>query len=687
MSYLLACVRPTRGRRSFVSRLAPIGRALAIAAVGIGMAVPAVAADTQWTGASDILWSNSANWSAGVPTASDNAQLVSGASNTSILLSGAVTANQLQVWDGATYTLFAGVPTVLTLTDQLFMFSDPAASSLQLIGLAVSSPNGSLGTGPGDVGGTLIVATNASLGITNTFNVGYDGRDNVLQVSGSFQAGNLFVGTLATGTSNDVNIVGGTITATNSLVVGGAGSFNSLVSAGALTVSGPGGVDIGTALSATSNSLTVSAGTFSATNTLIVGRAGDSNSFTVQLGSTATTGQVRIGLDNGADDNSATVSGAGSAWNVGGTVIVGSSGDGNSLSVLDGGALTIHGALKNLWIGKEVGSDNNTVTVDGVGSVLDVTGAGSEVVISGSTGVGNILILSNSGSANVNSIQTGPGGVLQIGDGSPAGFLNGTATINGNVGGLVDFAHNEASFSFPNRMSGPLSVTQSGGGKTTLTGSSSYTGKTSITSGTLALSGAASIASSGTIELSSGEVYDVSAVTGGYQLAAGQTLQGDGTVIGPVTAVVGSTVIPGTDGAVGTLSLSGGFSLLGDLKIDVDGSTIDLLDGASGSLTLGAGSTVTFSELTAIATNLIFAKYASLTGTFGTVTGLPSGYALDYNYLGGSQIALVAVPEIDPASAGSVLALVGGALGLLERRVRGRRPAPRRRASRRSRGV
>jgi hypothetical protein len=31
------------------------------------------------------------------------------------------------------------------------------------------------------------------------------------------------------------------------------------------------------------------------------------------------------------------------------------------------------------------------------------------------------------------------------------------------------------------------------------------------------------------------------------------------------------------------------------------------------------------------------------------------------------------VPEIDPASAGSVLAVLGGAVGLLERRLRRRR--------------
>lgn len=669
-------------RRSRASWIGPIGFLL-VTAVVAGGGSRAVAIDTQWTGAASALWTTAGNWTAGVPTSSDNAQLVSPASNTTIDLSGTQGANQLQVVAGGTYTLSSTAGGVLSLSDQLFLFSDGSSRSSLTIGgdLTVNSPNGAMGTGTNTVGSTLTVNGQAKVAITDTFNVGYESRDNVLQVSGTFRAGNLFVGTLATGTSNDLNITGGTVTATNSLVVGSAGSFNSLVSTGTLTVTGPGGVDIGTAVTATSNSLSLNAGAFSATNTLIVGRAGDSNSFTVQLGSTATTGQVRIGLDAGADGNSATLTGAGSQWTANGTVIVGNFGDTNSLTVLNGGAMTVSGLSKNLWIGKETGSDNNVVTVDGAGSVLNVTGAGSEVVISATNGTGNKLVLSNSGSANVNSIQTGPGGTLQIGDTGAAGFLKSTATITGNSGGggfgggSVRFEHNDTNYVFANSMSGPLSVSVSfKASKTTFTGSSSYTGLTEV-SGHLALGPAASIASSGTILLTNGGTFAVNAVTGGYQLASGKILTGDGTVVGPATAVVGSIVKPG-DAAIGNMTFTGGFTLLGELKIDVDGADIDLLAGSAGSMTLGPASMVTFTEVSAPIGNLVFATYLSLSGTFATLTGLPSGYTLDYNYLGGNQIALVLVPEIDPAMAGSVFALVGGVLGMLERRLRRRRGAP-----------
>ena len=58
-------------------------------------------------------------------------------------------------------------------------------------------------------------------------------------------------------------------------------------------------------------------------------------------------------------------------------------------------------------------------------------------------------------------------------------------------------------------------------------------------------------------------------------------------------------------------------------------------------------------------------------GTFATVEGLPAIWTLDYNYLGLNQIVVWApVPEIDPNSFGSALALAFGALGLVERRAR-----------------
>jgi T5SS/PEP-CTERM-associated repeat protein/autotransporter-associated beta strand protein len=685
MSFSLSCICPKAIRRASWVRFVALGLGMLAAIATVTTAPVARAADTAWTGATGSAWGTAGNWSAGVPTAADNAQFLSGYPNATISLSGSNVANQVQVWAGSTYTLTSSAPATLAFSDQLYMFSDPTASALTVSGsLAVSGPNGAIGTGANDVGGTLTVAGNASVGIANTFYVGYDGINNALRVEtgGAFTANTLSVGTLVTAQTNSVILAGGAVTASNGLIVGTSGRANSVTgSSGSITVQGAVGTEIGVNADSFNNLVQLTGATFSSTSSLIVGRAGTANYFVVENGSVATTGQARLGLDGGSDANRATVSGAGSQWTANGTVRVGDAGNSNALKIENGGSMTVAGVGRNLWIGYSGSSAGNYVKVDGAGSVLNVTDLGSEVVVSGSTmGSSNQLILSNSGSANVNSVQVGPGGAVIVG-GDPTvsagpGFLKSTATIIGNDGGLgqgggvIAFTHNAASYQFPNVMSGSLSVLVYGTGTTTITGSNTYTGTTVIQAGGLALGPSASIASSSQIAVGPLGVYDVSAVSGGYELAAGQSLFGVGTVIGPATGVVGSVVAPGgLEDDVGTLTVLGGLTLLGDLKIDIDGATIDLLDGSAGGLALGG--TVTFNEMSAPVGDLVFAKYATLSGVFSSFSGIPSGYAIDYNYLGGNQIALVgAVPEIDPASAGSVLALVGGALGMLERRRR-----------------
>lgn len=647
------------------------------------------AADTAWVGGTSGAWTTSGNWSAGVPTAGDNAQLLGGSATVISLTGTTLQANQLQVWSGATYELVGSGTATLALGDQLYVFSDPTASSLKLSGpLLVTSPNGSLGTGGGDVGSTLRVGGGgASLQIANEFNVGYDGANSLLEVQGggSVQAAQLVVGNLATATSHDLSMSGGAVTATTGLIVGNLGGGNTAtVSGGALTVTGSLGTDIGTGAGASSNQLAVTGGVFSSTAGLIVGRAGSSNTFTVSNGGVATTGQARIGLLSSADSNFALVSGTGSQWTANGTVRVGAAGDNNTLGIDQGGVVTVSGPNRNLWIGYEGSSTGNEVWVKGAGSVLDVSGAGSEIVVSGTTTGSNKLSILNSGSVSASSVQIGPTGSLLFGSGGALpgteqpGFLRADATINGNAGpggtSLVAVSHTLANYVLPNVMSGRLDFLNFVDGKTTLTGSNTYTGETTLLSGTLALGPSASIASSGTISLETGaSVLDVSAVSGGFHLASGQSLFGLGKVIGPVTADAGSTVAAGLGVSIGTLEMVGGFTLLGTLEVDVLGSQIDLIDGSSGVLTLGPSSSLIITSFLPDPSGLVLATYSSLVGTFGTVTGMPVGYYLDYNYLGGNQIAIAPIPEIDPAGMGSVVALLTGALGLFEQRRRRKR--------------
>ncbi|MFM7244919.1 MAG: beta strand repeat-containing protein [Planctomycetaceae bacterium] len=160
-----------------------------------------------------------------------------------------------------------------------------------------------------------------------------------------------------------------------------------------------------------------------------------------------------------------------------------------------------------------------------------------------------------------------------------------------------------------------------------------------------------------------------STFTGMTQVAAG-TLTGTGSLASSLSVSAGATMAPGV-GSIGTFSVGGGSTLAGTLAIQVDGTNAGLTDifNVAGLFDLTSPtSTVDFSTLgTLDDPAYVFASYGSLSGTFGSVTNLPTGYAVDYAYLG-NFIALVAVPE--PTT---YAILSGAAMALLIRRRRHRR--------------
>jgi autotransporter-associated beta strand protein len=154
--------------------------------------------------------------------------------------------------------------------------------------------------------------------------------------------------------------------------------------------------------------------------------------------------------------------------------------------------------------------------------------------------------------------------------------------------------------------------------------------------------------------------------TGNTQLDAGW-LSGTGSLVSSLAVGSGATVYPGLSGS-GTFAVGAGSTLAGTLAITVDttGSGSSNLFGVGGLLDLSAASsTVNFNAIgTLDDPAYVFASYGSLNGTFGTVNNLPTGYTIDYAYLG-NFIALVPVPE--PTT---YAILSGAAMALLIRRRR-----------------
>lgn len=654
----------------------------------------AFAADTDWTGAVDGSWSTPGNWTAGVPTAGDNAFLTAPVTpNPTITLPGAGVANRLTA-SGSGYTLTGGT---LTLSDNLYV--DSAAAAVTIAGGAsVSSPNATIGISGGNSGNTLSVASRLS--VPGTLNVGYDGVGNGLRVltGGSVAAGGLWVGGLATSASNSVNVAaasglqattsvivgyggdaglvevagvvssaqtylgydagadgnvvsvtsGGRWTNPGSLTVGRVSNGNSFrVTSGTLTVTGGANdVVVGDDAAAGGNSIVVTGGTFSSQAALVIGRSGTANSFVATGGAQVSNANARFGLNAGSVRNTGTVSDVGTVWTITNKLRVGSDGNDNALVIRNGGVVSV---ASDVFVGGTSVSSvvsGNSITVTGSGSTLSILSPTADLVIAYGTGTSNVVSVSEAGTLAVSSVKLGPAGTLEVGLGGAAGFISPAATIDAAFGGgQVVFNHSDAAYAFANPITGSTRVVQRGTGKTTLSGSSSYTGATLISAGTLALAAASnSIASSGTIDVAAAAVLDVSTVTGGFVLASAQTLSGAGSVAGGATAAAGSIVSPG-GAAIATLTFGSNLNLLGTLAIDVSGTAADVA-AVGGPLALDPASTVSFttgSPLTEPA--YVFATYASLVGTFGTVTGLPTGYLLDYNYLGGNQVALVAVPE------------------------------------------
>ena len=134
--------------------------------------------------------------------------------------------------------------------------------------------------------------------------------------------------------------------------------------------------------------------------------------------------------------------------------------------------------------------------------------------------------------------------------------------------------------------------------------------------------------------------------TGNTQLDAG-TLSGTGSLVSSLAVGSSATVAPGLSG-IGTFAVGAGSTLGGTLAVTVDPASAGASDlfSVGGLFDLTAGtSTVDFTTLgTLDDPAYVFASYGSLSGTFGTATNLPTGYTIDYGYLG-NFIALVPVPE------------------------------------------
>jgi autotransporter-associated beta strand protein len=221
-------------------------------------------------------------------------------------------------------------------------------------------------------------------------------------------------------------------------------------------------------------------------------------------------------------------------------------------------------------------------------------------------------------------------------------FTNAGGTVNGS-GTITASGHWLQSGTVNASLGGSSGLTKSGAGTATLTAANSYSGNTTINQGTLALTGSGAIPSSSVINIASGAFLDVSAIS--FSLGASQTIKGNGTVVGSVTA--NGTVAPGS--SIGTLTFNGALALAGATQMELDRA------GAPNADLISATSIVEGGTLTVVnigGSLLVGDSFNLFDGTLSssfTTVNLPSldaGLDWDVSDLGnGGTLTVIGVPE------------------------------------------
>jgi len=219
----------------------------------------------------------------------------------------------------------------------------------------------------------------------------------------------------------------------------------------------------------------------------------------------------------------------------------------------------------------------------------------------------------------------------------------GPVTLNGPAT-LLD----STVFGITGDISGTGSITNSGTGKTTLSGNTYYTGSTTVSGGSLFLTGNATLADSSVITVGSGATLDVTGIT--FTNSLGQILAGSGTVNGSVTA--NGTVAPGS-ATIGTLTFNNNLTLNGNLLFKLNKSLVqsnDLIK-VTGALTNGGSGTLTVTNIGANA--LVVGDYFKLFNTALTngsafaISG-PAGTTFTNNLALDGSISVLTVPPTTP---------------------------------------
>ena len=523
--------------RSVSSTLFGVLFVVAIAGLSAG---PAWAGDYTWTGTTNALWSNAANWgSAGPPVSGDIAEFSSGTANAAAIDIGAgITVNTIQFDTGAgSITIGQASPTgTITMND-----NGSIIYQLQTGAAVNETIKNNISVGP-----TFLTLTNS--------NTGGGSNVNMLTLSGNITgSGTITVTGPLTGNGSQINLNGNNSGFTGTIVINGGqlaiGSATALGDAAHGTIINAGGqlrlnntAGIVEPITVAGNSSFTAGNTaqFAGAFTLLPGvtfqpMTGGGNAVNLNGSITGDSTAILDVLQRGL-----TLSGA-TANTFAGTVLVRASASitQSNLTLNKTGVNAISGPLQVVannnftivqWSQNDQINDNSVVSMSSTAStsgnaVLRLAGHTDTIggLTSNNTSIGNCIIENQVVGSSVAKLTVSPS----------AGAIY-------TFGGLI--RNGTASTGF-----GTMSFGMSGSGQEILTGAETYTGATTVNGGTLTINGSLS---SGSITVSGGDFSGSGAINFGSGSPNGEiTVNSSGTVdasSGMLWNIAGLSVASGT---------------------------------------------------------------------------------------------------------------------------------------------
>ncbi len=591
-------------------RMRAITTLYAAAALGF-VAVSSHAASDTWTGSSDAVWTNSANWlGGGVPSAASDIATFSGTSaNTTIDLGSGVT-NGLILFDtssAAAYTIGSGAVGSQTLTFITASSTNAITLSTNVVNNQTINANILANTADNTLRLINNSTNNALLTINGTISGGTGTTARTVNTTGNVTLNGAVtpgsatsIALANTGTGTLTLSGSGTSTLSTLRAAGGSSSSKVLVAGQTVNVSSSssqsgtleitsGTLSINGALSQASTSADlvgmwrVGGGTFSAssvtvarnyTGTSLPSSASTTAGFIVDAGVATITGSLSIGTSNSGAQSRM----SGGSLTVQGTVALGGT-TSNRYSVfqISGGTFYSTDTANGVRLSIQTGTANysellltgGTSTIEKVsfGATNSATNSQGYVVLNGA---GAELYMGNGG---MNLVSTNPyNAYVHLTAGTLGAKTNWSSSLGINLNGInsgtgLTIKAADASGVAQNiTLSGSLTntggFTKTGGGTLTLSGANTYSGATIISNGVLSLQSANTVSAS-TINVSGGTLEQTvdNAISGtaGLTVSSGSmTLLRPNSYSGATTVTNTGSILLGNASAITNSTLTVG---------------------------------------------------------------------------------------------------------------------------------